>query len=368
MLKKKRTKKILTWKMFLTTRPRRWWEESRWHKALAILVAVVLVLIGSMYGVAEWYVHKHADEPVRLGATFVADYAQALELDPAQTLDAMIYDLGVKHIRLVSFWDKGEQTPGIYDFSFLDWQFDKAEEADVSVSLAIGLRQPRWPECHMPKWASRLPKSEWEPKLKAYITAVVQRYKGRPNLESYQLENEYFMSLFGDCPDHSRERLVSEFNLVKRLDPNHTLIVTRSDNASPTWPVGEPRADLVGISVYKRVWDEVITNRYFEYPLPPWFYGYLAGMTELTTGRNTFVHELQAEAWPPEGREIQDVSNEELAKSMDPVRLRKRFEYSIETGMKRHDLWGAEWWYYMKVKRNEPALWQVAKEQFHKYD
>src|SRR5690606_31781421 len=159
---------------------------------------------------------------------------------------------------------------GVYDFSELDWQFQLAEQSNSKVSLAIGLRQPRWPECHMPKWAEELPMSEWRVELKNYMGAVIDRYKDSPVLESYQLENEFFMTVFGICPDHSRERLVDEYNFVKNRDSVHPVIVSRSNN----WvgfPWYDPRPDEVGISVYKRVWDTTLTKRYFEYPLPASF-------------------------------------------------------------------------------------------------
>jgi beta-galactosidase GanA len=75
-------------------------------------------------------------------------------------MQAMIDDLGVRQFRLVSYWDKIEPEKGTYDFDELDWQFQKANDAHAKVSLAIGLRQPRWPECHMPSWQIGKPMSE----------------------------------------------------------------------------------------------------------------------------------------------------------------------------------------------------------------
>src|SRR5690606_23979872 len=99
----------------------------------------------------------------------------------------------------------------------------KAEDANATVSLAIGLRQPRWPECHMPKWAESQTKEQWYPQLKVFMTEVMQRYKDSPSLDSYQLENEFFLDVFGICPDFSRDRLIDEAKLVKQVDPDTTL-------------------------------------------------------------------------------------------------------------------------------------------------
>lgn len=343
-------------------RAKHWYERrSFWHKVAIVLSAIILLFVGSMYGAARWYMARHADEPLTIGATFIAPYAEYYGLDAKDTMQAMIDDLGIHRFRLVSYWDHIEPTNGQYDWEELDWQFDKVEQAGGTVSLAIGLRQPRWPECHWPQWAKDQPQTVWQPELYDFMTKVIERYKDRPSLVSYQLENEYFLDVFGDCPDHSRERLVEEYNLVKQLDPDTPLIVTRSNNALPSWPVGEPRADMIGASIYKRVWDGTVTKRYFEYPLPPWFYALLAGGAELTTGRNTFIHEMQTEPWAPVG--MKNATIEEQDKSLSAEQLPDRIQYGVDTGMRTIDLWGVEWWYWRKMKLNDPSVWEAGKQK-----
>ncbi len=338
-----------------------------WRVSVITLFVVFTAWIGGMYSIAQWYTFKHRNEPLKLGATFIPDYAKSLGLDPKETMQAMITDLGVKNFRLVSYWDNIEYQQGKYDFSGLDWQFEKANKAGAKVSLAIGLRQPRWPECHAPNWANvdTSPEINWYPQLKKFMAEVINRYKNNPALESYQLENEYFLSVFGECKNFSRERLVDEYKYVKGLDPNHKVIVSRSNNAVGL-PVGQPTPDEFGVSVYKRVWDKTLTHRYFEYPFPAWFYGFLAGAGEILTGKDMIIHELQAEPWPPNGI-LQD-SPDELNKSLNAKRLADRFEYGKATGMKKIDLWGAEYWYYRKVKLGDDSLWKVAKQEFAKKD
>ncbi len=341
----------------------KWWNNKLWHRAMVGLCLLIALVLGGMYSIAQWYIYRHNDQPLQVGTTFIPDYARRLGVDPMETMDAIIYDLGVRNLRLVSYWDDIEAQQGNYDFSELDWQFEKAQAAGVRLSLAIGLRQPRWPECHMPDWATQMPKTQWQPELRRFITAVVERYRNHPSLDSWQLENEYFLKVFGICPDFSRDRLVDEYNLVKQLDPNHTLIVSMSNNAIGT-PIGDPTPDKWAISIYKRVWDKTVTKRYFEYPIPAWYYAFRAGWTELTRGRDSFIHELQAEAWVPDEYDIVNAPIEELHKSMDPDDLHHRFHYGEGTGMRKIDLWGAEWWYQMKVKRGQPQLWETAKAEY----
>ncbi len=342
----------------------KFWNVGFWHKLTLVVTTFIFVLTLGMYSVAQWYIGKHRSEPLVIGATFIPNYARYFELDPKETLHAMIYELGIRDFRFVSYWSNGEPEPGQYDFAELDWQFDMVEEVGGTVSLAIGLRQPRWPECHMPTWAKDLPKDQWSVELEKYMSETVARYKDRPSLQSYQLENEYLLEAFGDCPDHSRERLVKEFKMVKSLDPDTTLITSRSNNAVPSWPLGEPRSDINAASIYKRVWDGTITKRYFEYPVPAWFYAFLAGGAEITTGRNTFIHELQTEAWtPPDFGGLKDAPIGEQDKSFSASDVEPRLQYAIDTGMKRIDIWGVEWYYYRMTKLDDPSLWNATKSE-----
>jgi hypothetical protein len=339
------------------------WRSSRWAKLWIVVVGVFLVCMGAMYGIARWYMASTHDKPYVMGVSFIPAYAESLGLEPQQTMDALIKDVGVRHFRLVSYWDQLEPQKGQYDFSLLDWQIQKAEASHSKVTLSLGLRQPRWPECHMPAWAATEPQSEWQPQLEQYITQVVNRYKGSPALGSYQLENEFFLKGFGLCANFDRSRLVSEYDLVKKLDNQHPLIISRSNNALGT-PIGKPTPDEFGISIYKRVWDAKLTHRYVEYPFPAWYYGFVAGVQKMTTGKDMIIHELQAEAWPPQGKSITDISLEEQNKSFNAQRFKDRVQFGKATGMHEIYFWGAEYWYYRVVHEHDNSLWDVAKQTF----
>ena len=338
------------------------WHRGLWRRFWFVILAALFLWLSSMFAVGQWYIHRHKGEPLILGATFIDDYAQSFGLDPKETLNAMLDDLKFRQVRLVSYWKDIEKTPGTYDFSSLDWQFDMANKYGAKVSLSIGLRQPRWPECQEPDWAKNEPKNVWQPQLYRFMETVINHYKNNPALKDYELENEYFLTVFGQCTDFDRNRLISEYNLVKAMDPDHKIIVSRSNN----WvgiPIDKPTPDVFAVSVYKRVWDATLTHRYFEYPLPAWFYSALAGYEELYSGKDMIIHELQAEPWTPNGLDITQISKKEMYKSMSPARLRDRIEYGEATGMRTIDLWGAEWWYYMKVKQNNPDPWNVVKDE-----
>jgi hypothetical protein len=342
--------KIKSWKTWKT-----------WHKLLSIFIALILLTLGTMYGIAKWYIASESNTPTTLGVSFVPDYAQYLGVDPQTAMLAIVNDLGVHDFRLTSYWSDIEPQPGVWDFSQLDWEFALANQTHSTVSLSIGLRQPRWPECHLPTWVQGEPKNVWYPQLQTFMGKLIDRYKGNSALSNYELENEYFLKVFGTCTDFSRDRLINEFNFVKKTDPNHPVIISRSNNALGL-PIGKPTPDIFGVSVYKRVYDKTITHRYYEYPFPAWFYGFLAGAGEILTGKNMIIHELQAEPWPP--TPLATTSIEEQNKSMDAARLKSRFQYGEATGIKTIYLWGAEWWYSRLVVNHDPSVWNVAKSEF----
>lgn len=316
--------------------------------------------MATMYGIARWYIDSRDTQQAVLGASFVPDYARYLGEDPRAVLAAMLDDLHVRHLRLVSYWSDIEASKGNYDFSELDAEFAAANARGAKVTLAIGLRQPRWPECHFPSWVAPENVAAWELPLNRFLAAVVSRYHTNPALESYQLENEYFLPAFGHCPDSSRDRLIREAALVRSLDPHHPLIFSRSQNAIG-WPVGEPHGDLYGVSVYQEVWSPILRH-YLVYPFPAWYYGFLAGAERLQSGRDTFIHELQAEPWAPHGLDIRHTTLEEQNKTFDAAQLRHTVSYAENTGMKRIDLWGAEYWYYRKAQLHDPSVWEAAQQ------
>ena len=182
-----------------------------------------------MYGIARWYILAKREHHFSLGLVSYQTTRVHWGWIPEQTMSALINQLHIKHFRLTSYWSDVEPTKGNYNFSQLDWEFAMADKAHAKITLVVGLRQPRWPECHPPTWVNTAePVGEWQPELSNIWRLVVNRYKNNPALESYQLENEYFLKGFGDCTDFSRSRLVSEYNLVKSLDTKHPIIVGRA--------------------------------------------------------------------------------------------------------------------------------------------
>jgi hypothetical protein len=337
---------------------------ARWLiKGIAVLLVVILST--ASWAGFRWlkFIEKHQGEPYKLGVSFSLKYARELGVDWQSTFTALMDEMGVRRLRLMSYWDDIERVRGEYRFEQLDWQFREAEARGAKVSLAIGLRQPRWPECHAPEWAKELERNnynEWRRELDEFIVAVVNRYKDSPALISWQLENEALNTAFGICHDHDRQRLEDEFQLVKRHDQRVPVMVSVSNEFG--LPLGKPKGDIVGFSVYKRVFENRFLKTYFNYPLPARWHGVRAAIVERYLGQPVVIHELQAEPWGPD--QTWNLTIEEQNKSMDAKRVKKHADYAMRSGIREMYFWGGEWWYWRKHKLGDPTVWETAKAIF----
>ncbi|MBL8160303.1 beta-galactosidase [Candidatus Saccharibacteria bacterium] len=294
-----------------------------------------------------------------LGGSFSVKYCRELTVEPKACLRAILGDLGVRRLRLMSYWNEHEKQPGSYDFAELDWQMDMAAEYGARVSLCLGKRQPRWPECHMPDWAHKLDKAEWYEHLYAFIRTVVERYRDHPALESWQLENEALLRSFGHCPDKdfSHARLRKELATVKRLDPMHPVIMTLSDNWGFPWR--RPWPDIFGFSVYTMVMNK--RRQYEATKFAWWWHRFRANVIRLVTRRPVILHELQAEPWGD--RPIPRMTPEQQAISMNPERLGYNVGFACRIDKAPVYLWGLEWW-YLRRSQGDEGMWSAARRVY----
>ena len=325
-----------------------------------IIIVIVIVLLG--IGLVNTLIDGML-RPVKnphYGVSFSAKYATELGLDWKQTYLALLDDLKLRDFRLMSYWDAGEPTQGTYNFDELDWQMQQASMRGAKISLSLGLRQPRWPECHHPSWYKNLPETDQDKALMNYLTVVVNRYKNHPELESYQLENEAQNTWFGSCTkaDLKPERLQAEFDLVKKLDPNHPVWMSLSDEHG--LPLGNPVPDEYGFSVYRIVYnDKGPLKFYLTYPTPIWYHR-LAAWIHQFKDREVFIHELQLEPWGPKA--TVHLSIEEQDKSMSVEQMQKSVFFARKIGKQDIYAWGGEWWYWRKTTLHDPGPWEKARE------
>ena len=298
------------------------------------------------------------------GVNFSQKHAQNLGLDWKETYSALLDDLKVKNIKLITHWDLIELNEGKYYFEDLDWQIKKAEEKDARLLLVIGMKTGRWPECHIPGWAKNLNKEEQQKEILEMIEEVVLRYRERVSVWAWQVENEPFFP-FGECPWVDKNFLKKEIDLVKSLDSQSRPIVISDSGEGSLWVNAAKFGDIVGTTLYKKVWFRQLGN-YIYYPFPPTFYWRKAQLIEKIFNKKVVVIELQAEPWGP--KLLYESPLEEQEKTMNLERFKANIEFAKKTGLDEFYLWGGEWWYWLKEKQNKPEIWQEAKKLFNRTD
>lgn len=297
---------------------------------------------------------------VNVGTSFSTKRAQELSIDWKAAFTALLDEMDIRHFRLMSYWDDIEQSRGDYTFSDLDWQMDEAAKRGAKVSLSIGLRQPRWPECHQPKWALTLKGHEWKQALYASMKTVVKRYEHHPALESWQLENEAVNNWFGTCDPPDVARINEEFKLVKAWSKK-PVYMSLSDQHG--LPINPPTPDKYGYSVYRTVWSDKTWPYigYLTYPTPIWYHRARAAVIQLSKDRDIFIHELQLEPWGP--IDTRYLSKQDQDKSMDKKQIKENLYFARMIGTPDIYTWGSEWWYWRKVN-GDPSIWNTVKQEF----
>ncbi|MDO8436291.1 MAG: endo-1,4-beta-xylanase [bacterium] len=294
------------------------------------------------------------------GVNFSQKHAADLGLDWKKNYSALLDDLGAKNIKLAVHWDLIEPKEGDYNLEDLDWQIKTAEDKGVKLLLVIGMKTPRWPECHIPGWAKGLDKEQQQERILNLIEQIVVRYRGSTAINMWQVENEPFFP-FGECPWVDKNFLKKEIDLVKSLDYQKRPVVISDSGEGSFWLTAAKLGDIVGTTMYKKVWVNQL-GIYITYPFNPTFYWRKAQIIKKLFKKEVIVVELQAEPWGP--KLLYDSPLEEQKKTMNLEQFKYNIEFAKKTGFKEFYLWGAEWIYWLKEKQNKPEIWNEAKKLF----
>ncbi|MBI4281658.1 beta-galactosidase [Candidatus Uhrbacteria bacterium] len=332
------------------------------YKKILIALGVVVVFVAWWISLAGKD-YSNGREPV-WGVTFSKSQAEYLGLDWKKTYLAALDDLGVRAVRLSVYWNAIEHEQGKYDFTDLDWQIAEATKRHARIILAVGRRLPRWPECHDPVWVSELfmsggGSSAVEAQQFQFVEETIERYKNNPSIAMWQVENEYFLNLFGECPRADKEQFAREIALVRSIDAR-PILVTDSGELS-TWRKPAPFGDYLGTTMYRVVWNKFIGYWRYTYLLPPALYRWKAALVGKAIDRMIGA-ELQAEPWAPNG--LLALAPGEYKKSLDAKQFVANIDFARRTGFPEHYLWGVEYWYWLKEKQNDAMLWDAAKRLF----
>ncbi len=299
-------------------------------------------------------------EDIIWGVTYSPLAVEDLKLDQDETYRAIIEDLKPDKLRLVAYWNRIERQPGEYDFSNLDEQVDLADENNIPFIISVGQRVPRYPECHAPEWANELSGDKRANKVLSLIKETMTRYDDRQNLVGWQIENEPFLSAFGECPELNESLLAQEIGLARSLS-DKTILTTESGELS-FWLKASKYPDVLGTTLYRRV---IVggTGVAVNYVFPPWYYRARSNIIKSFRGNvdDVIVAELQAEPWTNRG--IVNSTEKEKARTMNPKQFEQNIEFTEGVGFPEVYLWGVEWWFYEKQNGND-FYWERARELF----
>lgn len=325
-------------------------------RCLVVFGAIVLfiILIGLIFD--RFYPYSGQ---VKFGVTFSPKYARYLKLDWQKTYIRVLDELKVKNLRIPSYWDILEPEKDKYDFSWVDFMLDEAAKRQAQVILVLGVRQPRWPECHIPKWAKGLSVAQRQQKVLQFVQKMADKYKDHPAVSAWQVENEPLLPFGEDCDAPDKEFLKQEVALVKSLS-NKPIIMTDSGELG-LWVTSMQLSDIFGTTLYRQVYDKYLG--YVTYPLPPYFYSIKSNLVRnifAPQNQKTMVVELQAEPWLADG--FLGPAKEQ-AKLFPVEKIGSYIDFAKKTGFDETYLWGIEWWYFMAAN-GYPEYLNFAKTLF----
>lgn len=313
--------------------------------------------------------------PQQVGTTFSQLQCRYLDLDYQQAF-RQICQLGFDQIRLCAYWNELEPSPNQFDFSTLDWLLEECDQHNIEVTLALGMKVPRWPEFHFPDWlsqryatgASQQPLDQRSPAVAEHtlrlIEAVGQHVRQSPALKYWQIENEPFTRL-----DITGGRYLSsgfvqqEVAMIRQLAlPHQQVVLTGSitlpfaDDPADAVALGHciNLADVVGLNVYSKV--PVGQTRYYIEPEPVFWQTLQTWHTQIQqAGKRAWIAEVQAEPWEP--NQLVAVQGL-LHPSSSPAQAIALIQQLTGLGYQTLLLWGCEYWYWHK-QQGRPFWWQT---------
>lgn len=313
-------------------------------------------------------------KPKSLGTTFSQLQCRYLDLDYKETFQS-ISSMGFDYIRLCAYWNEIEPVAQQYDFSILDWLIEQSSNHSMKIVLAVGMKAPRWPEFHFPRWIEEaFDTSQANQPLDSdtalrehalkYLERLIDHTKDAV-ISFWQVENEAL-----NKPGVASGRYLSqafiqqEIDLVKRISgSNNKILLTNSVSMLPfgnddknAVTASLPLADAIGLNVYTKV--PLNESLYME--AYPFFWKKLAEwQAEIVgNGKEAWVAEAQAEPWEWHKLVATDKSN---YPSTSPEAAT---ELVLRLGNLGYDtilLWGCEYWYWQMKHGNLEWLQAIEK-------
>lgn len=309
----------------------------RFHVGLCLAV-----IFFTLCFVGLWQYRRQHASTVVFGATVSSVYAESLGVDVVEMYTDLLAS-GLHKVRLPLYWNHIETQEGVFDWTIPDALLDASATYGAEVTLVVGQRVPRWPECFVPDWVTDTTRQE---ALQRFLQESLTRYASRPEVVRLQIENEPFLSVFGDCPPFNTKEFTEEIALARAISDKPIQITASGELSS--WIPEVLLGDVLGISLYRETWNPHIG--YVLYPFSPIFY---AARVSTLIHRPVVISELQAEPWFY--IDVHQRPLEDWYASYTNTDLRRSIQFARQTGVSEVYVWGVEWWYAL-AQRGDTRL------------
>jgi hypothetical protein len=330
-----------------------------------------------------------------LGISFRSPQIAAFGLDARATLQTLL-DYPFQLIRFGAYWNRIEPEPGVFYFDELDWQIDAAEQAGKQIILCVGpLKTFSYPEFFVPAHHLRHPFPEHTlikptayPSLleaaTAYITRLVERYKQRKSIVSWQLEHEAVDPLGVEHSWRLDAAFVEkEVEALRKADPTRPIMLNgflptslpvrlsqwwRTRDQGDSLAVAQRIADIVGIDYYPRHALLTVGSRalYLDGSKSPWQQRRRKQLFASTSAhrQKLMIAEGQAEPWEtvttppnPSRQGMYSCLPEQVIANYNTCMCWSRQEIPLYAFL----FWGAEYWMLRKQCADSSYLQAFAR-------
>ncbi|MFL5703846.1 MAG: beta-galactosidase [Ktedonobacteraceae bacterium] len=330
-----------------------------------------------------------------LGISFRSPQITAFGLDARTTLQTLL-GYPFQLIRFGAYWNRIEPEPGVFYFDELDWQIDAAEQAGKQIILCVGpLKTFSYPEFFVPAHHLRHPfpehtliKPSAYPSLleaaTAYITRLVERYKQRKSIVSWQLEHEAVDPLGVEHSWRLDAAFVEkEVEALRKADPTRPIMLNgflptslpvrlsqwwRTRDQGDSLAVAQRIADIVGIDYYPRHALLTVGSRalYLDGSKSPWQQRRRKQLFASTRAhrQKLMIAEGQAEPWEtvttppnPSRQGMYSCLPEQVIANYNTCMCWSRQEIPLYAYL----FWGAEYWMLRKQCADSSYLQAFAR-------
>lgn len=287
------------------------------------------------------------DNHAKVGITFSHRHAKHLGLSATSTLTHLCKQ-NYSYIRLCSYWNEIEKSPGNYDFSTLYKLLEICNNHNQKVIMTLGMKAPRWPEYH---WTRMINQSPNDPitqfAVLKLITTTIKELSRYPCISHWQVENEPIDPSGPNNLAIPVDFFLREVVLVRSLDSSRPIIGTLWGNdliKRGLFSAMESIVDIVGIDLYPKQYAGKKWGK-------PFYRGPSQSDRELKkiiekSSKPVWITELQAEPWEADDAGYRSSDPGSFPKGQ----LENNMQWASKFSAKVILLWGIEYQSYITNK------------------